>query len=304
MTIRRLAALAAWLVAGAALIAQSGTVRVTAARANVRQSPNDRAAILTQVPYGTELEMTGVEGDWYRVYVPIGAIRIEAYVARSVARPISGPPGAPAASAAAPTVVHAEGISMGARVAGGIKWLDAVPARAVPLVERYRTITELAKSPSLNAAASGDGASLDINSTELTWAWVIARDAPATLTEARPAFVASYRDAPGVNINELTPAIVKLVPAADRWAVVTMARGRADADWNPLRDFQQESIKVEVVAAAVGTMNVRLTAPLAPGDYAFVLRPAFLKRYPGAEVLSDGGVGSVLSVAWPFRIRP
>jgi SH3 domain-containing protein len=299
--IHRLAAIACVITIGTVAIAQSGTVRVTAARANVRQSPNERATILTQLPYGTELELAGVEGDWYRVYVPLGPLRVEAYIARRVAAVVSTTTGA-SSSTTSPKAVHAEGISIGVRVGGDITWLNPVAVRAVPVVERYRTLAEVANAKTVSASASGENHIQDVSSTELTWVWVAGRDRFATVSESRPAFVASYRDAPGVNINELTPAIIKLAPAGDQWSVLTMARGRADAEWNPVRDFQEQAVKVEVVAAAVGTMNVRLAAPLAPGDYALVLRPAFLKRYPGAEVLSDTGVGLVLSLAWPFTI--
>jgi hypothetical protein len=288
--------------------AQRGSVKVTTARANVRQTPSDRGTVVSQVPYGTVLDLAAIEGDWYRVYVPIGNLRVEAYLSKKVATLVSPPAGETAAPATA--AAAAPGISMAADARGRTTWLTAAAARAVPVAERPKTLAALAGSPAVVQAAAGRATLPEDPATEITWVWIVDRTGPlATLDDRRPSFFAAYNAAPGVNISDLTPAIVRLAPAGNQLFVAAMAPGRADAaarterDWTIARDLQQDLIKAQVVAAAAGTMNVRLTAPLMPGDYALVLRPAFQKGYPGREVLTDEGIGSVMSVLWPFTIK-
>ena len=63
--------------------------------ANIRSEANDRAPVVTQVPSGTLLQLLSVEGDWFHVRVPVGSIRIEAYISKKVAA-LASPPGAAA----------------------------------------------------------------------------------------------------------------------------------------------------------------------------------------------------------------
>jgi SH3 domain-containing protein len=65
-----LSLIAILLTAGTAYAQTSGTVRVTAARANVRSAPNQKSSILARVPVGTVLQLQAVQGDWYRVQLP------------------------------------------------------------------------------------------------------------------------------------------------------------------------------------------------------------------------------------------
>lgn len=313
MNVKYLAAAAILLSAALTAIAQQGSVRVTVARANVRQTPSDRGAVVSQIPYGTVLDLGGVEGDWFRVYVPMGALRVEAYLSKKVAVlvPPSGGTAAPEATPAAPAGKLVPGISVAVDAAGKTTWLTAMAARAVPIVERHKTLAALAGSTAIGDAAGGRAVLPEDPSVEITWVWLIDRgQLTVTLDDAHPSFFATFRDAPGVNVNELIPTVVKLVPAGDKWAVVAMARGRADAaargeaDWTIARDLQQDAVKVGIVGGATGAMTVRLPAALAPGDYALVLRPAVLRKYAGRDVLGDEGIGSVMGVVWAFRIRP
>ena len=100
--------IAVLLTAGTAY-AQS-TVRVTAARANVRSAPNEKSAIVARVPAGTVFQLRSVQGDWYRVQLPGGAARAartNAFISKKVSRMIGKavpPASAPAAAPiAAPT---------------------------------------------------------------------------------------------------------------------------------------------------------------------------------------------------------
>src|SRR5436309_16059764 len=100
MMARHLVAAAALVIIASTAAAQQGSVRVTVARANVRQTPDDRGAVVSQIPYGTVLALAAVEGDWFRVYVPMGALRVEAYLSKKVAVVVAPPAVAPAPTAA------------------------------------------------------------------------------------------------------------------------------------------------------------------------------------------------------------
>jgi hypothetical protein len=87
-----------------------------------------------------------------------------------------------------------------------------------------------------------------------------------------------------------------------------VAQGPADlptsdrVDW-PLRaNLRERGVSSYVEARGDGMMRVRLAAALAPGDYAIVLRPAFLKDHAGARVLCGVGDGLAFSTAWPFSV--
>jgi hypothetical protein len=280
--------------------AQRSTVLVTVARANVRQTPSERAEVVKQVEYGTELELIRTEGDWFHVYVSLnGNVKIEGYLSRRVAIAASGD-AAPVPRLTAPTLL-AEGIAMAADAGGKTTWLDAVAVRTVPIATEPASFDDLAKSGAIEQAATGRAALGSV--TEPTWVWLVERDrTPPAFTNRRPAFFASYKGAPHVNVSELTPAIVKLTPAG-KWAIAAMLHGPADASWTLARDLKQDVVKVQVVAGATAAMDVRLAAPLAPGEYALVLRPAFQRLYPATQVLSGEAIGAVMSVAWPFTIR-
>lgn len=104
-----LSLIAILLTAGTAYAQSTGTVRVTAARANVRSAPNQKSSILARVPAGTVLQLQAVQGEWYRVQLPgSGAARTarsNAYISRKVSTMVgraSKPAPAPATAAAAP----------------------------------------------------------------------------------------------------------------------------------------------------------------------------------------------------------
>src|SRR5262245_21697072 len=162
------------------LVAQDGaTVKVTVPRANIRSEANDRAPVVTQVPSGTLLQLLSVEGDWFHVRVPVGSIRIEAYISKKVAALASTSPPALAAatpaSASAPATNGAvDGMSVAVDVSGTSTWLTPHPAKATRDGEK--------------------------------WAWVVdGSAADRVFADRRPAFVVVFKDVPGVSPDDLAP---------------------------------------------------------------------------------------------------
>lgn len=90
------------LVALLPCFAAAQTLRVAAERASIRTEPSADASILTTVERGTELDLLGTSGNWYRVRVR--ATGVEGWinnllVDRKVASPPPAPPTAPSAIA-------------------------------------------------------------------------------------------------------------------------------------------------------------------------------------------------------------
>jgi hypothetical protein len=88
-----------------------------------------------------------------------------------------------------------------------------------------------------------------------------------------------------------------------------MAGGRADArsrdatDWMIARDLVQDVVPSVIEGSGPGIVTLRPRAPLTPGDYAIVLRPAIARGYSGREILGEQGAGGTFNSAWVFRIK-
>jgi hypothetical protein len=263
------------VTAGALHAQDAGMVKVTVPRANIRSEANDRAPVVTQVPSGTLLQLLSVEGDWFHVRVPVGSIRIEAYISKKVAA-LTSAPGAPAA----PTVAASTSAPTSAGVVDGMS---------------------VAVDLSGTSKVSHDGQ---------TWAWVVdGSAADRVIDDRRPSFVVMYKDVPGVSPDDLAPALVRLAPAPSGGRLVAAARGSADlgsraaADWDLSKDLKQDVVRSESQLLERGAVKIHPAADLPAGQYAVVLRPSSKKKLAGADVLSSSGAGRAFALAWDFAIR-
>jgi hypothetical protein len=302
------------LVLGRAPIAaqDAGTVKVTAARANVRSEPNDKAPVVAQVTAGTVLPLKAVEGDWFRVQLPqTGAIRVEAYISRKVATPEKpgASPASPAAPAGAKPVASGpppdpSGVTVAWAAGNQATWLAPRAARVGQLSDRGDTVRAMAAilPPELHAP-------MDAGPTQVAYVWALDDFAATTAIEdRRPVFVVDFKNVAGVRRDDLVPALVRLAPAAGGRRVVGMVRGRADevarttAEWDVMRDFRQDAIKADVKIVEPGAARITPAVDLAPGEYAIVIRPP-RKRLTGAVVLSEAGEGRLFRTAWVFAVK-
>ena len=269
------------VVMAAGLVAQDGaSVKVTVPRANIRSEASDRAPIVTQVPSGTLLQLLSVDGDWYHVRVPVGSIRIEAYISKKVATmaaasapAATAPPPAPSAPAGV-----VDGMSVAVDVNGTSTWVTPHPAKV-----------------------SHDGQ---------TWTWLVdGIAADRVIDDRRPAFVVVFKDVPGVSADDLAPVLVRVAPASSGGRLVASARGSADlasraaADWDLSKDLKQDTVRSENQLLERGAVRLRPAGDLPPGQYAVVLRPSSKKKVSGAAVLSASGEGRALALAWDFAIK-
>jgi len=306
-----------WL---ATLSAQDGTVRVTAARANIRSEPNDKAPVLMQVTAKTILTLRAIEGEWYRIQVPpdprLGPIRIEAYISSKVATIVTpiGPaerkPTGTAPSTATPTPLPEpagtrDGMSVAVVRGNTMTFLDSSEARlriAPARSDSFRTLAAtLPKDDEPQTATAA---------APVTYAWTVDGATSETVVpEKRPSLVVMYKNVRDLAAADVTPVIVKLTPTISSVRVVGFVRGRADqasrtaADWDVIKDLKQDVVRATVALPEPGAAQLTPESDLAPGEYAVVLRPNGKKKLSGASVLAIGPESRLFTAAWTFSIK-
>ena len=295
-------------MSAASSAAQAGqTVRVTVAQANIRADANANAPVLTTVKSGARLEVRGVEGDWYKVAMFVGAVRFEAYVSkRVVALDKGGTDAAATAAKADPPVAARFGMSATFESNYATEPMTPTVAKVVQLAARADTARAAATAMPL-----GVGAPLPGSPTALiTYVWVVEGAANSReMTERRPTLVVKYDAAPGISPDDFTPAIVRLVGTPSGARVMSAMRARVDQskrsvlDWDVARELKQEVVKSTVELADRGIASVRPDADLENGSYAVVMRPSGNKKFSGASVLSPTKDGRVFGICWVFSVK-
>jgi len=214
---------------------------------------SETSAVLTQVNKDTLLDLLSVEAEWFHVRVPVGAMRVDAYISKKVAKLEPAAPAAPGAATPtpkpAPDIVPArDGMTVGLMVDGNLKWLQPTTARVIEIGDKVDSIAKSAASipagDSVPPGASG--------SSPVTYVWVADGSSAARVIEDhRPSFYVQFKEVPGVSPDDVMPTLVRLAPAASGVRVVGAVRGRADqarrtdADWDVIKDFKQDVVKSE-----------------------------------------------------------
>lgn len=309
-------------VAAAALVAtvlaQSDVevIRITLGRADIRSDPSQAAPIIRQVNEGSYLIVIKEDAGWFQVQLPASrgfralgylqktsAVRVKAAEAAAALEAMRRPPTKPPPG---------DTIAIGAELTGKTIWLKAQATRPVWIPDAATTIAAAASSDALVAAlAAGDGPNPVIPGVnDVTWVWVTAAATSApVLASRRPSFHVSYGEVPGLDSREWAPYVVRLAPAGE-WRVITVLAGPALAvnhsqpHWEIRRTIVQNEMKSSITGLTDGMVRLTLTAPLAPGEYALVIRPAFWRRsYAGRQIMSDFGPGVAFGAAWVFAIK-
>jgi hypothetical protein len=296
---------------------EHGTVRVTAAKANIRAEASETSKVLAQVSLGMELDLISVEGDWFHVRVPVSGLRVNAYISKKVAKMStpSTPPASAAGSGGSPSTapqptptVSADRSGMSVVMTVGEVSAPLLP-RALRVVQISDKADALAKIASL-VPATGQAAGRAGDASAVTFVWV-ADEAAArrVVADRRPSFLAVFKDVPGLNPEDLAPVLVRLTPAASGVRLIAALRGRADQasrtdpDWDVVHDLKQDIVRTDLQKLDRGDMRLTPAADLPPGEYAIVLRLASKRKVAGSAVLGPDGEGRVFSVAWDFAVR-
>ena len=114
---------------------------------------------------------------------------------------------------------------------------------------------------------------------------------------------------PGVNADQFEPVILKLTPSQNSCRIVGATEGKEDvtanpaADWQIYSSFLEEKVAVKSQKTAKGQYQITSSSPLAPGEYAVVLRPISKSmKFSGGEVARGQGDGLIFDSVWSFAV--
>lgn len=296
--------------------AAGSAVRVATARTYVLAEANSASLPLGAVAYGQVLPLIGSGAGWDHVTVFVGTTRVDGFVAASAVVP--APPSAAVDARltresgvmfTGAKTAPADGVAVALDAAGKTKWIQPMTMRAVP-VEGSATV---AGSPALRAALDGETPMPADPATVVTWAWFAPAGGLVDAGARSPVISVMYANASNLAVERTQPLLVRMATGTDTWRLVASARGRADepfrdvADWSLASAITQREVAGSRAEGGSGLMKIRLESPLAPGEYAVVLRDLGERPLAGSRLFS----GSVLAagdltlygVVWAFQVR-
>ena len=307
----------------ASVFAQTGAdvVRITAGLAEIRSAPSETAPLLRHVTEGTYLILIKEDAVWFQVQLPESrGLRALGYLARTNAVKVKPAEAASAIDAMrnpSSTRSPGESIAVGAELSPKTIWLKAQATQRFPIAETVRSVDAAASSVSVTSVLSASEAGVHLFAVSLppdvhdaTWIWVTRAPPPApALTSRHPSFFITYGEVPGLNSNEWAPYVVRVAPAGE-WRVISALAGSAIAhrqsqsEWEVRRLLMQHEMASTIRGLNFGMVRLTLNAPLPPGEYAVVIRPAFMRRtYSGRDILGDDGPGVAFGAAWMFVVK-
>jgi hypothetical protein len=166
-------------------------------------------------------------------------------------------------------------------------------------------------NPVIGAATSGLGGLFRDDDPEKTAVWALLGSSAPRQLDADSAFEIEFGQVPGVDPDQYQPAIVQLVPTSDNYRLVGAAKIEGgDAAAAPREAIIEEPVAAQLTQMARGRYRIVLRAPVAPGEYALVLRPvekSERERRRGAEsslgaLMGASGSAQILYLTWDFSI--
>jgi hypothetical protein len=144
----------------------------------------------------------------------------------------------------------------------------------------------------------------------MTYVWGVPNIASKTVLQTTsPSFTVDYANVMGANPDDFAPTIVKLTPAQNSFRIVGATQGKEDAtsnstaDWEIYSSFLEDRVPVNAQKLNTGSYKLTATSPLAPGEYAVVLRPVSKsKKFSGGDVARGQGDGLMFDSAFSFKI--
>lgn len=162
--------------------------------------------------------------------------------------------------------------------------------------------------PALGVAGSFGGL-FGANDREMTVVWALLGPSSTRTLAGNAVFEVMYDGIPGLNPDEYRPAIVQLVPTSDNFRLVGAAETSLRNAGLPSGPITEERVEAEITQIGRGHYQVGLMQPLAPGEYALVLRPTTEPRSRGRRRKDDslgellgGGSSRVIYLTWDFSI--
>jgi hypothetical protein len=134
-----------------------------------------------------------------------------------------------------------------------------------------------------------------------------ARQSANNVSGSGAQFELYFADVFGADPDEFEPAIVKTNPTPKNWRLVAAIKAKKSEfdDGQQARPLEiiEERVPVNVKKLGRGHAEVAAATPLAPGEYAIVLRPVEkTKKVVLREIEQEQGEGIVLRPVWDFSI--
>ncbi len=144
----------------------------------------------------------------------------------------------------------------------------------------------------------------------VTYVWGVPSAASSNvLQSSKPSFTVDFSRAPGVNLDDYEPAIVKLTPAQNTCRIIGATQGKADvrsspaADWQIYSHFLEERVATTPQKLGPGKYKIAANTELMPGEYGLVLRPVSKeKKFSGGDVARAQGDGLMFDTIWTFQV--
>jgi hypothetical protein len=182
---------------------------------------------------------------------------------------------------------------------GAFKTLRGLAEKALPFA-----------SPTFGLAATGLQSLFRSDDPTVTAVWALLGPSAQRAFTPDTAFEIEFGNIPGINPDAYRPAIVQLVPTEDNYRLVGAAKTTAgDAVRTPNGPIIEEPVAAQLEQLARGHYRLSLHGPVAPGEYALVLRPIVTRERGRKESqdslgeLMGGGASQVLYLTWDFSIR-
>lgn len=143
----------------------------------------------------------------------------------------------------------------------------------------------------------------------VTYVWAVQNPNSTNMSStSAPVFVVNFAGIIGVNPDEFEPAVVQLTPS-NNFRLVGATRGKAEAassptvDWQVYSQFVEDRVPVQSQKVGPGQYQFAVTSPLAPGEYAVVLRPiSKTKQFSGTAIARYQGDGIMFDGVWSFQV--
>lgn len=143
----------------------------------------------------------------------------------------------------------------------------------------------------------------------VTYVWAVQNPTSANVSPTNaPSFAVSFAGIMGVNPDEFEPAIVTLTPS-NNFRLIGATRGKADEQrsttvaWQVYSGFVEDRVPIKSQKVGPGQYQISAASPLAPGEYAVVLRPiSKTKRFSGAAISRNQGDGIMFNAVWSFQV--
>lgn len=179
--------------------------------------------------------------------------------------------------------------------------------------EAVDNIRSSAAGSSVSQASSLMSGVLSRRKPPNTYVWAVVNPASSNVLDTdQPSFSVDFSKVLNVKLDDFVPVILRLTPAPTGQAISRLvgategkedALSNATADWEVYAGFMEDRAPIQLQKTAPGQFKITVPSPLAPGEYAVVLRPVIKsKKFSGGDIARNQGDGLLFNTVWSFQI--